>query len=507
MGRWFAMSVLLLGLPAAAAAQDSLTAPVTPRASLTLSEALDQARQQSPQYRQTLNDAGPARWGVRNAYGSFLPSVFASGGVGYTGSGQSNLGGGFTVTTSPIVGSSYGLNLDWTLNGTVLSGPARAKATQHAVEEDINNAGSQLRFDITTQYLTTLQSSAQVNVARQQVQRQDDFLKLAQAKYQVGQATLIDVRQAEVQKGQAEVALLRAIQAENENKLELFRRIGVVPPISVTEIALTDSFPVSQPAFQLDQLVNLAAEQNPALRALEARERAARWDTRAARSQYLPSFQVTAGWSGFTQHQTDQQLLLQQGLFGAQSSAASCFYTDSIRNALGFPGAVGNCYGNAGLDPTGTMLTPQRQSAILAANNIGLFQFQSQPFRISLGISLPIFTGFGRTLRVSQARAAQEDLEESVRARALQVRADVEGRYLGIQTSYRAITVQQASREAARDQLRLAQDRYRLGSGTSLELSDAQNALTRAEGDYINAVYDYHKAIAALEAAVGRPLR
>ena len=34
-----------------------------------------------------------------------------------------------------------------------------------------------------------------------------------------------------------------------------------------------------------------------------------------------------------------------------------------------------------------------------------------------------------------------------------------------------------------------------------------QNAVQQAEGDYVNAVYDYHKAVAALEAAVGRPLR
>ena len=73
--------------------------------------------------------------------------------------------------------------------------------------------------------------------------------------------------------------------------------------------------------------------------------------------------------------------------------------------------------------------------------------------------------------------------------------------------SFQAIAVEAANREAARDQLRLAQDRYRLGAGTSLEVSDAQNAVQQAEGDYVNAVYDYHKAVAALEAAVGRPLR
>jgi outer membrane protein len=89
----------------------------------------------------------------------------------------------------------------------------------------------------------------------------------------------------------------------------------------------------------------------------------------------------------------------------------------------------------------------------------------------------------------------------------LLLRSDVHARYLGLNTAFQAIAVQAASRDAARDQLRLAQDRYRLGAGTALELSDAQNAVQQAEGGYINAVYDYHKAMAALEAAVGRSLR
>jgi outer membrane protein len=83
----------------------------------------------------------------------------------------------------------------------------------------------------------------------------------------------------------------------------------------------------------------------------------------------------------------------------------------------------------------------------------------------------------------------------------------VEARYLAVRTAYRAIAVQGQARDAARDQLRLARERYRLGAGTSLEVTDAQTTVQRAEGDYVNAVYDYHKAVAALEAAVGRPLR
>lgn len=508
MVRSHALLCLLLLTPAAASAQDtSLMAAPKVSASLKLEDALNQARANSPTYRQTLNDAGPARWAVRNAYGSFLPQVSVNGGVGYTGSGQTNLGGGFIQQTSPIVNSSYGLNLNWQLDGSILSGPATQKANQRATEEDIAGALANLKFEITSQYLSSLQASAQVAVNRQQVLRQDDFLRLARAKYEVGQSTLIDVRQAEVQKGQAEVALLRSIQTDNESKLELFRRMGVIPPVSVSEIALTDSFPVTEPTFDLTQLLALAAEQNPSLRALEAREDAARWNTRAAKSAYLPTISVNAGWGGFTQRQTDENLLLDQSLAGAQGSASSCFFNDSLRTAVGFGGINGNCFGSSGLNNTGTALTAQTRSDILAANDVGLFAFNNQPFRINLTVSVPLFTGFGRTLRVSQARAQQEDVTESVRARGLAVRAEVEARHLALGTTYRAIQVQAANRSAALDQLRLAQDRYRLGSGTSLELSTAQNDVVRAEGDYINAVYDYHKAVAALEAAVGRPLR
>ena len=67
--------------------------------------------------------------------------------------------------------------------------------------------------------------------------------------------------------------------------------------------------------------------------------------------------------------------------------------------------------------------------------------------------------------------------------------------------------VQYRNRTAAQEQLRLATERYRVGSGTFFELLDAQLAAQRADSDYINAGYDYHKTIAGLESAVGRPLR
>lgn len=517
MTRWATALVgaSLVAVCGLAAQQPATPARAATTVRITLAEALEQARQNSPTYRQTLNDAGPAGWGVRNAYAALFPTFDVGGSMGYTGSGRSTFGGTTFSQNSPALSSSYSLSFNWRLSGDVLTNTGTQKANRRAVDADIANAVEVLRNDVTFQYLTALQAAAQTEVARQQVQRNADFLALARAKYQVGQSTMLDVRQAEVLKGQSDVALLRAQQAENEAKLELFRRMGVSIPALPETVALVDSFPVTEPQYDEKQLLSLAREENPSLKALQAREHAADWGVRAAKSRFLPSLSARAGYSAFTQEFTNKDLFLTSRLAGAQSTADNCRFQNALIGSLpsggvaGYPngGIIADCNAFANLNATGDALDPAFQSTLLSNNNVFPLSFTKQPFSASISISLPIFDGFSRNLQVAQARASQADMEESVRARRLLVETDVAAKYLGVLNGYRAIQVQEQSRVAAREQIRLAQDRYRLGSGSSLEVSDAQNAVTRAEGDYVNAVYEYHKAIALLELAVGRPLR
>jgi outer membrane protein len=475
-------------------------------AALTLIDALSQAQRNSPAYRQVLNNANPARWGVRNAYGELLPSLQVSGGLGYTGSGESQFGA-FFDRTSPFYSSSYDVSLSLQLSGASLANPRRTRSLERATAQDIEDAGVALRQDVTVQYLVAKAAWAQTEVAREQVRRNAEFLRLAQARYRVGQATLLDVRQAEATKAQSEAALLRAYQAENEGKLELFRRMGLVPPTPIEQIELSDSFPTAAPTFQLDELLRLAEAENPSLAALRERESAAQASVTVARSEFFPQLSAQAGWSGFTQQFTDIGQQLGQSLTSAQSSAARCQFDNQVRTGLGLGGTNPDCFGSAGLDPTGNALLDGTAQQIRNQNDVFPLDFSSQPFQARLTVSLPIFTGFGRSLRLSEARAAEQDADESVRAQALQVRANVHARYLALETAYRTIALQERSRAAAREQLRLAQDRYRVGIGTALEVTDAQTAVQQAEGDWVNAVFEYHRAIALLEGAVGRPLR
>jgi outer membrane protein len=379
-----------------------------------------------------------------------------------------------------------------------LSQPWLAKAQQHAVDADIAGAANALATGITQQYLTVLQARDQAELASKTLARNDEFLKLAQARFSVGQATLIDVRQAQVARGQAAVALLRAQTLVSVEKLRLFQQMGVTPPTDVQAVQLTDTFAVQTPAWQLTDLLTMAGDQNPALKALRAREAAAAWGVRAATSSYGPSLTASAGWSGFTQQFTNVDPLIRSGEFAANGRYSSCLSDDSVRTA-------------AGLSPrgcTGLLWDPVRdEGALRAQNSVFPFEFTRQPFQARLSISLPIFTNFSRTLRVSEARAQHGDMEEAVRARGLAVQTEVSQAFLTLQTAFRTIGLQDTNRAAAREQLQLATERYRVGSGTFFELLDAQVAGLRAENDYVNAIYDYHKSLAALEAAVGRSLR
>ena len=465
---------------------------------LSLADAIALARDSNPAYRQTLHDRAPAVWGVRNAWASFLPSLSASAGGGYAGPGEQTF---LTASFSQNVAtwsSNYNLGLNWLLSGTTLAQPGLRQAQLAAANADVAGAEATLVNAVTQQYLTVLQARENAGLAQARLDRDVEFLKLAHARYDVGRATLIDVRQAEVARGQAEVAVLRARTAVDVEKLRLFQILGFGAPANLATVQLTDTFRVEVPAWRLDELLTMAEEQNPPLKALRARENAAAWGVRAAASSYGPSLSFSAGWSGFTQKLSDINPSLAAAQAQADTNAVLCqYYNTAWLNS-------GQTALDCSLISAGV---PAQQQEIRDQNALYPFHFTRQPFQARLTITLPIFTNFSRPFQVSQAKAQRDDLAESVRARGLEVRTGVSEAFLTLQTAYRAVAIQDTNRTAAREQLQLATERYRVGSGTFFELLDAQVAQLNADNDYVGAVYDYHKAVAALEAAVGRRLR
>lgn len=503
------LSLLVGVLPTLLVGQGSAVAP----RQLSLGDAINLARQNAPAYRQFLNDEAVAAAQTRAAYGAMLPSVSTSAGLGYARAGRQQLANQIFSQGASTISSSYNVSVSMGISYARLLAPGQGKAQQRVTEENIAAAGVNLVADVTTQYLAVLRADASVDVGVQQVARNADFLELARAQFQVGRGDMVAVRQAEVAKASADVQLLRARQQATDARIELLRRIGLPAGPDVAALTLTEQFALTEPRFDLAALQRQARDQNPQLRAADAQADAANYGVRSARAEYLPSLGISTGLSGFTQQATNVDPLIAGQVASAQSAVANCAFQNAILERLTSPhpapggGIIPDCQAYAGLDASGTRLLPDLESAIRDANDNWPFGFTRQPWSLSVGISLPIFDGFSREARVSAARAQADDAREALRGQRLLIDGQVQSQVLAVETSWRAAQIADSNRTAATDQLTLAREKFRLGSGTSLEVADAQNSVTQAEVGYVNAIYDYHTAVVGLEAAVGRPLR
>ncbi|MBM4286253.1 MAG: TolC family protein, partial [Deltaproteobacteria bacterium] len=73
-----------------------------------------------------------------------------------------------------------------------------------------------------------------------------------------------------------------------------------------------------------------------------------------------------------------------------------------------------------------------------------------------------------------------------------------------LQTAREVIRASAKAKEAAQENLRLAQGRYQAGVGSIIEVTDALVQFARADLKYVQALYDYRISEARLDKAVGR---
>jgi outer membrane protein len=485
--------VAALLLPAVANAQDSASAGGV---ALTLDEAISLARRNNPAFLSQVNDRSTADAAVRSARGAFLPSADASFATRFQQGGQQVFNGLSFSNNSGTRQASYDLSLNYRINSATFVNPKAAVANRNAVEADITGAAEQLRAAVTQQYLTVLQAKARAALQDTLVNTAQVQLDLAKAKLAVGSGTILDVRSAEVALGRAQVAQLTEQNNVEVEKLRLYQQLGVPQPSGVV---LTTEFRLDTPMFTLDSLLDLARRANPSIVALRSRERAADMNTKAAKAAYTPTLSLSTGWGGNSYEYSDPNYLVNRARAGALSSYTSCMTSDSIRVGSGLS-AVG-CNG-----PQYTFTDTQAQ-AIRDANNQFPFRFNRSPFALTAQLSVPIFDNFQREERVQVAEAARDDAMYQVKAKDLALTADVTQAYLTLMTGVKTVQLQQQNAQKAQEELAFAEERYKVGAATFLDVTTSRGTYEQALIDRVNAIYDFHKAFAALENAVGRPLR
>lgn len=469
--------------------------------SLSLEEAIAIALQNNPGFQATRNDEVTADWDVKSAYGALFPSATSSGGISWQGPGEQQFGSitaqelGFANQPS-FWSSNYNIGLSYSVSGSTLLAPGQAKARRRATRAQVANAGALLVFRVTQQYIAVLRQSEQVKVSEQQLERTAFNLRLAQAQYEVGTASAVEVAQAEVGAGRAEVAVLLDQNQHETARIRLLQLMGVDLD---QPVVLTTPFRLAEPMWDKDELYELGLDGNPNLRALRENHRASEFGVKIARSAYLPSLSLTTSFSGFSQQATSTDFRVASA--EAQSIAAinNCLFQNDLFSRLADPLPASDC---------STLAFSDRDAqTIRDANDVFPFNFTKNPPRASLSISLPIFQGLSRQRQVEAAQVQREDLRHNLREQELALRADIATGLATLRTAYRSALLEQRNQAFSDEQLRLARERFTVGLADFVELLDAESVKAEADRASIAAIFAYHDALASLESAVGQSLR
>jgi outer membrane protein len=118
-------------------------------------------------------------------------------------------------------------------------------------------------------------------------------------------------------------------------------------------------------------------------------------------------------------------------------------------------------------------------------------------------LSWDIFDGFLTRGKVIQAQALYERSKNDLADQSRQIELQVRTAYSSFIEAKEVLDSQSKVQEEAEEALREAEARAAAGTGTQLDVLDAQTSLTQARTTQIQALHDYDTARARLERAIG----
>jgi outer membrane protein len=127
-------------------------------------------------------------------------------------------------------------------------------------------------------------------------------------------------------------------------------------------------------------------------------------------------------------------------------------------------------------------------------------------WNVGASVNVSIFNGGLTTAQIGEAKANLATLRFNTDVERQSIALQVRQALLDLQQAEESIGVARKALEQARENLGLAVGRYETGVGNIIELTDAQTSLTSSQASFVQAVYNYKIAVAAVERAIGQTL-
>lgn len=124
--------------------------------------------------------------------------------------------------------------------------------------------------------------------------------------------------------------------------------------------------------------------------------------------------------------------------------------------------------------------------------------------QVGLMVELPLFTGFRRTARVQQQSATLRQAEMRLEALRRQAASEVRAASDQVAEAWLRLEGTEKAVEQAKRGFEIARREYAVGTGSQLEVTDAEDALRESERNHARAMHDVLASRARLDLALGR---
>jgi outer membrane protein len=419
------------------------------RQRLTLNQAVGIALEQNFRVTRSRAQLNSEESRVRQAYGNFMPNLNLSASASQrqqTGpfifEGQRFTATQTSTTISSGVNSSVTL-FDGFSNIGVLN---QARYNRESADLNVQNTERLVVTNVYNLYFDIFRRQELLRVREENLKRSQAQLERIIESNRVGAVPIVDVYRQQVQVGNEELQLIQAEQNLENAKSDLIFYLGLNP------LQDFEFDPAGVPTTITDDAIEAAMQRFADFNELQQRTLARRPDVEAA----------------------------QQRVYAAESNVSS---------------ARGNFWPTVNLS-AGYNLSGDGFNTI----------DESRALSYRLDFSIPLFQRFQRSNQVQQAQVQLQQIEIEHNELRNQALLDIRQAYLALETSKKRVDVTRQNIVSAREEQRLAEERYNLGAGTLLDLIIANANLVEAESNSVDAIFSFYLAIRQLDYLIGEEL-
>jgi outer membrane protein TolC len=434
---------LFLSLNFAAAAEDTNSAPSWLTRPLSLADCLNVALAQNPTILKAQSDLESQYGVVVQTRAIALPQVQVTG--QYKKTDPSAIENFSATAKQPSQNWNAGVQVVQTIyqGGKLLAAIKAAKVTKQQALAQYQSTLADTLLSVRLAYYDILLAAEQITVNEASVALLQKELDDQQHRYDAGTVPHFNVLRAKVSLANARPPLIQAQNTYRISKNNLSNLLGYNLPREITDnipLNLTDTLDAAPYEINLSDALQQALENRPELLALRKTEELQKLNITDASSGYQPQLQVFAGYNVFNEQ-----------------------------------------YGTP-IPDLGSYLDGWNAGA---------------------QVSWDIFDGMLTHGKVVQAKAQYEKSKTAVDEEMRTVELEVRTAYSDFLEAQEVLESQKTVLEEAEESLREANARADAGTGTQLDVLDAENQLTQARSTQAQSLHDYDAARAKYERAIG----